>query len=67
MADIYERCFYCNHCKSPFGEDDCLFGRSPITCETWSPNKRKIVQYADSMDISITDLISLIQLRGYKE
>jgi hypothetical protein len=65
--DHFDRCFYCNHLwTSPVKEEPrCLLNKSLLTCEVWSPNKVMIVQQAKSLDLSVTDLISLIQLRGY--
>lgn len=65
--DHFDRCFYCNHLwTSPVKEEPrCLLNKSLLTCEVWSPNKAMIVQQARCLDLSVTDLISLIQLRGY--
>lgn len=65
--DNFDRCFYCNHYwKTPVKEESkCLLNKSLLTCEVWSPNKAMIVQQARCLDLSVTDLISLIQLRGY--
>lgn len=57
----YDRCFYCNHC---WNNIECIMRRDLLTCEVWSPDKDKIVQYAAVLNLSVTDLISLINLRG---
>ena len=64
--DHFDRCFYCNHywITSTNEEPRCLLNRNLLTCEIWSPDKHKIVRQAEVLGLSITDLISLIKLRG---
>lgn len=68
MKDIdhFDRCFYCNHrWISPInGEERCLLKSNLLTCDIWSPNKHRIVAQAKELNLSVTDLISLIKLRG---
>ena len=65
--DHFDRCFYCNHLwNGPIKEEPrCLLRHSLLTCEVWSPNKHKIVSQAEVLGLSVTDLINIIQLRGY--
>ena len=64
--DHFDRCFYCNHywTTSTNGESRCLLSHSLLTCNIWSPDKHKIVRQAEVLGLTITDLITLIKLRG---
>lgn len=64
--DHFDRCFYCNHYwVGPIKEEPrCLLNHSLLTCEIWSPDKHKIVRHAEELGLTVTDLISLIKLRG---
>ena len=59
--DEFDKCRFCKHYDN---FDGCVYVCGCIDCDSYEPNKNRIIEKAKEKRMSVADVIALINLDG---